>query len=188
MIAAIVAAEVAFWVFLLGGLTARYVLRLRRPSSVLLVCVPLVDVVLLLVVGVDVARGAEPTRAHALAAVYLGFTVAFGHSVVRWADVRFAHRFADGPAPSSPSKGSPAAVRALWVEWSRVVVASVLACGALLAMVAAGGEPVPTTLDEASTHPYWSTMLLLGLVTAIWFLAGPAFAGRGKAVPSPFQN
>ena len=36
MIAAIVAAEVAFWVFLLGGLALRYLVRARRLSTVVL--------------------------------------------------------------------------------------------------------------------------------------------------------
>lgn len=43
VIAAIVAAEVAFWMLLLGGLALRYLARARRLSSAVLATVPLVD-------------------------------------------------------------------------------------------------------------------------------------------------
>lgn len=179
MIVAIAAAEIAFWVVLVSGLGARYVLRRPRLSRVLLLCVPAVDVLLVSFVAIDVAGGAEPTRGHALAAVYLGVTVAFGHSIVAWADARFRHRFDGGPRPTRPPKGSPAEVRALWREWLRVVLAVLIAGALLLGMIALEGTGVPASTEEASKDPYWSTIVLMGIVTAVWFVAGPAFAGRG---------
>ncbi|MBC6463814.1 hypothetical protein HKK72_39190, partial [Actinomadura sp. HBU206391] len=50
--------EIAFWVVLLAGLAARYLLRMRRLSTVLLICVPLVDVVLLVASVIDLRGGA----------------------------------------------------------------------------------------------------------------------------------
>jgi hypothetical protein len=47
-------------------------------------------------------------------------------SIVRWADVRFAHRFAGGPPPVKPAKGTPERVAHLWREWNRVVTAAVI--------------------------------------------------------------
>lgn len=188
MITAIITAEIAFWVFLLGGLTLRYVLRRRRASAVALTAVPLVDLALVTFVGVDVARGAEPTRSHGLAAIYLGFTVAFGRSVIAWADARFRHRFAGGPAPAKPPKGSRSRVKALWREWFGVVLGAVIAAVILLAMILIEGRPWPRGLEDAAQHPYWATLQLLGIITVIWFLAGPAFAGAGdpsKDLPTP---
>lgn len=179
MIAAIVAAEIAFWVVLVAGLTTRYVLRRERLSRVLLLCVPGVDLLLVTFVGIDIARGAEPSQGHALAAVYLGVTVAFGHSIIAWADARFRHRFAGGPRPVKPPKGSREAVRALWAEWLRLLLAVAIASVLLLAMIALEGEGVPASTDELGKDPYWGTMALMGIITAIWFLAGPAFAGTG---------
>ena len=59
------------------------------------------------------AAGRRPNFTHGLAAAYLGFSVAFGHSMVRWADQRFAHRFAGGPPPWRPPKqgAGPGALR-----------------------------------------------------------------------------
>lgn len=108
--AIIIGSEIMFWVFLFGGLAARYVLRRKRLSSALLICAPLVDLVTLTAAVVDLRAGTEPSFAHVLAAIYIGVSVGFGHSMVHWADVRFAHRFADGPAPAPKPAGGPARI------------------------------------------------------------------------------
>lgn len=179
MIAAIIAAEVAFWVLLLGGLALRYLARARRLSTIVLFSVPLVDLGLLILVAVDVMHGAAPTRPHAFAALYLGITVAFGHQAIQRTDAWFRHRFAGGPKPLKPPKGSTAEVRAIWGEWFRVVLAAVIGASCLLTMIAIEGRRIPDSLDAAAVHPYWATLLLLPMITVIWFLAGPAFAGWG---------
>lgn len=50
----------------------------------------------------DLNNGASATFAHGLATAYVGFTVAFGSTMIRWADQRFAHGFGGGPPPSKP--------------------------------------------------------------------------------------
>ncbi|MBW0105065.1 hypothetical protein [Pseudonocardia sp. KRD291] len=169
------AAEVAFWVFLAGGLVARYLLRMPRASAVLLLCVPLLDVVLIVASMADVASGSPPGPVHGLAAVYLGVTVAFGHSLIRWADVRFAHRFAGGPAPVRPPRGGPARMRHEWREFARLVLAAAVAAVVmlLLTLVAGATVPVPTSWPH---DPMWSWAARLGLVGGIWFVVGPLWA------------
>jgi hypothetical protein len=122
LVALIVACEIAFWVVLAGGLVARYGLGRRRLGAVLLACVPLVDVVLLGAAMLDLRRGASADAAHGLAAAYLGFSVAFGPSLVRWADARFAHRFAGGPAPSRPSRYGRERTRHEWREFGKALL------------------------------------------------------------------
>ena len=91
LLALIVACEIGFWAFLLAGLAARYLLRWKTVSSILLICVPLVDVVLLAATIADLRGGAVADTSHSLAAAYIGFSVAFGHSLVRWADAVHGH-------------------------------------------------------------------------------------------------
>jgi hypothetical protein len=86
-------------VFLISELVAQYVFRVRRTSAVLLVMAPLVDVALLIATVIDLHNGGTADWSHDLAALYIGFSVAYGHRLILWADVRFAHRFAGGPAP-----------------------------------------------------------------------------------------
>ena len=179
MTAAIVAAESAFWALLALGLGLRYVGRHNRLSLWVLRCVPVVDVLLVAFVAADVAAGAPPNRGHALAAVYLGVTIAFGHSTIAWADRWFRYRFAGGPRPTKRAKGSRAAVRAIWREWLRVVLAVAVAAALILGLIAATASPIPADVATLSTSPYWATLAQMGVITVIWFLAGPAFAGRG---------
>jgi hypothetical protein len=179
VIAAILAAEAAFWLVLVSGLLLRYVARAPRASTLVLASLPLVDLVLLALVAIDVAGGGEPTRAHAFAAMYLGFTVAFGRSVIAWADGWFRHRFAGGPRPAKPAKGSTAEVRAIWREWSRVVLGAAIAALCLLGMIALEGWHLPDWDDPTAIHPYWAAIHMLAIVVVVWFLAGPAFAGSG---------
>ena len=177
IIAGILGAEAGFWIALVLALAARYLLRRRTLSTVLLWSLPVIDLALLAFVVIDLARGADPTPSHALAASYLGFTIAFGHPLIRWADAAFAHRFAGVARPPKPAKGSAAHVRALWVEWLRVVLAAAIAAAilAVLALVVRR-DPLPPTLEAAGTNPLWAQMITLAVVVAVWFLAGPAFA------------
>ena len=111
---AIIGAEVAFWVTLALGLVTRYLFRSRRASRIILLCVPLIDLVLITLTAADLALGAEPDAVHALAVVYLGFTIGFGPAVIAWADRWFAHRFAEGPRPAKPASSGPEYVRRIW--------------------------------------------------------------------------
>ncbi len=97
--AVIVVNEIGFWVLVGSGLVARYLLRRPRLGAGLLVAAPLVDLVLLTVSVLDLRQGGDASIVHALAAIYIGVSVGFGNAMIRWADVRFAHRFAGGPAP-----------------------------------------------------------------------------------------
>ncbi|MEV3925568.1 hypothetical protein [Actinomadura coerulea] len=161
--AVIAGCEIGFWVLLAAGLLARYALRLRRTGAVLLLCVPLVDLVLLAVTVIDLRGGAPAGSAHGLAAAYLGYSVAFGHSMVRWADERFAHRFAGGPPPARSPKYGAARVRHEWREFGKAALATAVACALLLAMIALVGDADRTRALDA-----W--LGRLGFVLAVWSL------------------
>ncbi|WP_242893545.1 hypothetical protein [Actinomadura litoris] len=163
LIAVIAGCEIGFWVVLAAGLVARYPLRLRRTGAALLMCVPLVDVVLLTVTVVDLRGGATAGFGHGLSAAYVGYSVAFGHSMIRWADERFAHRFAGGPPPGGKPEHGRARAAYEWREFVKAVVATALSCGILLLMIAIVGDA-----DRTEQLSGWLTRL--GVVLAIWSL------------------
>ena len=178
LVAAIVACEVGFWVVLALGLGARYLLRWRRTGAVLLAAVPVVDLALLAFTVVDLRRGGEPGTAHGLAAVYLGFSVAFGHSLVRWADVRVAHRWAGGPPPQpKPAGGTAARARKEWQDFGRAAAAVAISSVLLLGAAALVG-------DRADTAPLLAWIARLGVVLAIWFATGPLVELVRRRVPA----
>lgn len=162
----IVACEVGFWVLLGAGLAARYVLRRPRLGATLLVAVPLVDLVLLIATVVDLRGGATATAAHGLAAAYLGFSVAFGHGIIRWADEHVAHRFAGGPESPRPPRYGQARARHEWREWGTAVLAWAIACGLLLAAILLVG-------DAERTEQLRAWIARLSLVVAIWLVGWP---------------
>ncbi|GAB4586689.1 hypothetical protein [Nocardia sp. IFM 10818] len=171
--AVIVIAEVGFWVLLGIGLLLRYVLRLRTLSNVVLLGIPLLAVVLVVATGIDLHNGATADATHGLAGLYLGFTLAFGHSLMRWADVRVAHRFAGGPAPVKIPKSGPERRKHVWQEWLRVVNAAVISSVSLGALVLFVGTP-----EQDATLTWWIGRVWV--ICGIWFLFGPLWeSGRG---------
>ncbi|TNY37500.1 hypothetical protein EIO00_07890 [Thermomonospora catenispora] len=163
LLGVIVGCEIGFWVLLLAGLAARYLLRMRRTGAVLLVSVPLVDLVLLAATVIDLRGGATAHFTHGLAAAYIGFSVAFGHSMIRWADARFAHRFADGPPPPKPPKYGMARARYEWREFGKATVAWAVSCALLLGAVALVG-------DAERTRELLAWTGRLTMVLGIWSL------------------
>ena len=87
----IVTCEILFWVFILTGLITRYVAKREKIGLFLLAMTPVVDAILLVITGIDLYMGATATIAHAIAAVYIGLSIAFGRSMIQWADERFLY-------------------------------------------------------------------------------------------------
>ena len=163
LVALILACEIGFWVVLAAGLATRYLLHRRRAGAILLACVPLVDLVLLAATVIDLTRGATADFAHGLAAAYLGFSVAFGHSMIRWADQRFAHRFAGGPAPQRPPRGGRERTRHEWREFGKALIAWAISCALLAAAIVIVGDA-----DRTAALEGWIARLTV--VVAVWSL------------------
>jgi hypothetical protein len=163
LIALIVAAELAFWLVLLSGLVARYGLRRPRLGLALLVATPFVDLFLLAATTIDLRRGAEAALPHALAAVYIGVSVAWGHRMISWADARFAHRFAGAPPPERPPRTGRLHAARERREWLRHVVAWVTGTALL-------GLGVLLVGDLDRTQALVNVAALWTLVLAIDFL------------------
>ena len=173
IVAFILACEAMFWVLLLGGLAARYLLRSRRLSTVLLLLVPVLDVVLLAAISLHLASGADAEAGHGLGALYLGFTVAWGHPLIRWADARFAHRFAGGPPPPKPPRAGVAGVRHEAVAWLRTTAGCAIGAAVLGGLMWLAGDPERTQALNGYFSPlgivmFWNTVIgVWGVVAAI---------------------
>ena len=184
LVGGIIASEVLFWVLLFGGLAARYLLRAKRLSAVLLVGVPLADLVLVTLTLMDLAGGSTPGNVHGLAAIYLGVSVSFGHYIVGRVDGWFAHRFAGGPKPAKLATSGPERVRHEWHSFKRMAIAWLLAVPLLLAMVAVSGWWVPRSVPELfGVDPIWSWIGRLSVVLVLWFATGPVYYGLYKSEP-----
>jgi hypothetical protein len=162
----IVGCEAAFWLVLLLGLAARYLLRREGLSRALLFSLPVVDLFLLVFTALDLEAGTVATSAHGLATAYVGFTVAFGAVVIRWADQRFAHRFAAGPPPVKPPAHGWPAVRYEFSLWFLCILAWVIAVALLFGLIAFVG-------NETTTQPLRRWFGIAFFSTVLWFVFGP---------------
>lgn len=158
ILAVVIACEIGFWVLILLGLLARYPLGRRRLGLVLLASTPVVDLVLLVATALDLASGATANLAHAVAAVYLGFSIGYGHKLIAWADARFAHRFAGGPAPVK--RYGAAYTAECWRDVLRTAVAVGVSAAVLWALIAVTGDPERSAALEGGFG-------ILGIVAAI---------------------
>ena len=174
----IVACEIGLWVLLGLGMVLRYLVRLRRTSTAVLAGIPLLDVVLVIATAVDLHRGADVGLVHVLAGFYLGSSLAFGPAIVRWADVRFAHRFAGGPAPRPFPKHGPQRVTHLMREWYRVVGTVAVASVVLVVLTLFFAAPE----DQASL---WWWIGRAWVVVGLWFVFGPLWETGKKSATEP---
>jgi hypothetical protein len=174
----IIACEIGFWVAVLSGLAARYLMRSRRVGAALLVCAPLIDVVLLIAVTVHLASGATASWHHGLAALYIGFSVTYGHRMIAWADTRFAHRFAGGSPPDKPAGAQY--TKQCWSDVLRTSAAAIIAAGILAAITGWVADPTRT---GALTGWYGilGATVVIELVWAISYSIWPRKSVLGRA-------
>jgi len=168
--AVIAACEIGFWVLVALGLAARYGLQWRRTGLVLLALTPLVDVVLLAATVVDLRAGATASFFHGLAAIYLGFSVTYGHKMIAWVDVRAAHRFAGGPAPVRLHGARYA--RECWMDVVRTGGAVLIAAAVIWILTVLVDDP-DRTVGLESHYPVLALILVAELIWAISYTVWP---------------
>jgi hypothetical protein len=96
----IVACEIGFWIVIVLGLFTRYVLKKNKLGLFFLALTPVIDFILFITTSLDLFRGATATTAHGIAAVYIGVSIVFGKSMIKWADERFCYYVTkEGPIP-----------------------------------------------------------------------------------------
>ncbi len=127
----IVASEIGFWIVISLGLVTRYMLKKEGLGLFFLALTPLIDLVLLITTSIDLYNGATATLAHAIAAVYIGVSIAFGKSMIRWADERFTYYVTKTGSKPSKKFGIEHA-KHYFKGWLRHLVAYAIGTGMLL--------------------------------------------------------
>ncbi|RUL52036.1 hypothetical protein [Lysinibacillus antri] len=89
MIKWIIAAEITFWIVIIAGLFARYIMKWKKTSILLLLLTPLIDLALIALTVVDLKNGAIATTAHGISVIYIGVSIAYGKTMIAWADEKF---------------------------------------------------------------------------------------------------
>lgn len=163
MIVAIIACEIAFWVFVALGLAVRYALRKPRLGAALLVCVPIVDLILLTLIVIDLRSGAVAEWSHGLGAIYLGISITYGHAMVRWADGWAAQWFDKVPRVARPKLYGAQHIRQEWIGFGKWLIAAAISAAVLYACILLVGDPA----RSAALSAWFGT---LGTITGIWLI------------------
>ncbi|MER5930063.1 hypothetical protein [Streptomyces sp. NPDC002054] len=175
----IIACEVGFWVLLAAGLALRYLAKKPRLGAAVLLVEPLLELVLLIVTTLDLKDGAEPDWKHGLAALYIGYTVAYGHYTIKWLDSHAAYRFGNGPKPAGAGYGKARTLHE-WKLVARTLVAAAVAYGLLQGAIWYIGDAGDTTSLESWQY---AALRVLGIhtIVAVCYTIWPKKAPAGAA-------
>jgi hypothetical protein len=179
----IIGCEIGFWTLVAGGLTARYALGAKRLGLALLMATPAVDLILLAATAVDLHLHSEAVPGgrwpHALAALYVGISLAFGRKMIRWADAVAAKRARLGPGP--PKLHGSAYTAECWRDFARALLAVAIAAALLKGLDLIAGTPLTRTGELLSAMaPAMRLWLLVELIWSASYTIWPR-----KPTPSP---
>jgi len=167
----IVICEILFWVTIILGLFARYVLKRTKLGLILLAATPVIDCILLATTSIDLYRGATASTIHALAAVYIGVSLAFGKSMITWADGYFRFYVTkQGPKPAKRYGTDHA--KHYFKGWIRHVFAFLIGVGLLQILILLIDDSARTEA-LASVTQIWLIVLGIDLVIATSYFIWP---------------
>jgi len=167
----IVACEIGFWVCIVLGLFVRYIAKRERLGLLLLAMTPLVDLILVLVTGIDIYRGATATMAHAIAPLYIAITIVYGKDMIRWADERFLYYV-------KQEGDKPKRLTGMAYAWKSMkgslkhILAYILGAALMLLMIKVINDPTRT---EVLFHmlKLWALIVVIDNIISITYFIWP---------------
>lgn len=158
MIIWIIAAEIAFWIAIGAGLISRYVFKLEKLSLLFFLMTPLIDLALVILTTIDLQSGATATTAHGIAAIYIGVSIAYGKSMIAWADEKFQVWFLKKPSSKKVLFGRDKGIYEIKM-WFKHVIAYLIGSALLWIMIIYVGQQSTEALFNV--WRIWSIALLI---------------------------
>lgn len=168
----IIACEIGFWLFVLAGLFARYVLKNKKLGALLLICTPIVDLILLIATVIDLKNGAVASTIHGIAAIYIGVSLAFGHRMIKWADEQFSYRFLHAKKPVKRKKYGREYAKQEREGWYRHFLSWLIGCTLLTAIILYINND-SQTLALMRTLLAWSVVLAIDFIISFSYTIFP---------------
>lgn len=159
MIGWILLAEIAFWIVISAGLVSRYIWKRQRLSIVLLALTPVIDLALLMLTAIDLRNGEAASVVHGIAAIYIGASVAYGKTMIEWADEKFHQWVLKQPKEKEQLFGKAKGIHELKM-WSRHIVAYGIGSALLYGMIQYIG-------DSGNTDVFWQMIKYWGIIVLI---------------------
>ncbi|MEK5232388.1 hypothetical protein MHB42_11525 [Lysinibacillus sp. FSL K6-0232] len=171
MIPWIIAAEIAFWIVIILGLISRYVLKMPKLSIFFFALTPVIDLVLIILTTIDLKRGTPASASHGIAAIYIGVSIAYGKTMIAWADEKFQQWF------FKKSKKTPLTGKAKGLHEVKMLVrhigAFAIGAGCLYGMTQFAGTATDTSplLQIMKT---WGIVLVIDAIISLSYVIFPS--------------
>jgi hypothetical protein len=172
----IIGCEIAFWIFVVLGLVSRYLFRKKGLGLFFLAMTPAVDLILLVASALDLQRGNVATTAHALAAVYIGISVGFGRSLIRWADEKF-HLLVLKTGGRRPEKYGIDFAKDYFKGWLCHLFSYLIGAGLIGATLLWVGD-FTRTVNMLKVLGVWTVVLFIDLLITLSYFLWPKAAGN----------
>jgi len=132
---------------------------------------PVIDCILLVTTGIDLYRGSTASKAHALAAVYIGVSLISGKDIIKWADERFRCYVTKQGSKPARRYGLDYARHQL-KGWGKHVLAFLIGSGILYGMITFIGDPSRTTA-LSGVLKLWAVILVIDLIITLTYFIWP---------------
>lgn len=176
----IIAAEIAFWIVIIAGLFTRYVLKAKKLSIIFLYSTPFIDLILLILTAIDLKNGADASIAHGVAAIYIGVSIAYGKTMIKWADEKFQSLILKKGLKKKPLFGVDKGIYEMKM-WIRHFLAFIIGGILLVLMALYVGEG---TLVNENTFSLMRVLSIWGIVLGIDFLISFSYIIFPKRKPT----
>lgn len=170
MIKWIIAAEILFWIAILAGLFTRYILKQNRLSIILFLLTPFIDLALIVLTVIDLQNGATATVAHGISVIYIGVSIAYGKTMISWADDKFKTWILKISPAKKPLYGKEKGIHELKM-WARHGLA--FAIGSLMFWLILTFVGTQGTEALEKVWKVWSLVLLIDGVISISYIIFP---------------
>ncbi|MBK3493897.1 hypothetical protein JFL43_03295 [Viridibacillus sp. YIM B01967] len=171
MIVWIITAEIAFWIAIMAALFSRYILKKLKLSTFLFILVPLIDLALIVFTIMDLRNGAIASSAHGISAIYIGVSIAYGKTMITWADEKFQVWFLKINLNKKPLTGVAKGMKELKL-FGQHIIAYLLGSSMLWLMITIVGHQEDTTALE-QVWKIWSLVLLIDGVISLSYILFP---------------
>ncbi|MGE7692681.1 hypothetical protein ACQKNC_00995 [Lysinibacillus sp. NPDC094177] len=171
MIAWIITAEIAFWIVIIVGLICRYVLKRPKLSIFFFALTPVIDLLLVILTTMDLKSGTPASTFHGIAAIYIGVSIAFGKTMITWADQKFQQWFLKSGYKNEPLTGMKKGMHEMKLL-SQHIVAFLIGAGLLYAMSLFVGSNSDTT-SIFQVMKVWGIVLAIDAAISISYVIFP---------------
>ncbi|MGE7840895.1 hypothetical protein ACQKNX_08885 [Lysinibacillus sp. NPDC093712] len=171
MIAWIITAEIAFWIVILIGLVCRYRFKKPKLSIIFFALTPVIDLLLVLLTAMDLRAGTPASISHGIAAVYIGVSIAYGKTMITWADEKFQQWFLKLPIEKKRLTGLAKGIHEIKMLGLHVI-AYVISASLLYAMIVFIGQLTDTS-SLLQVMKVWGIILIIDAIISFSYIIFP---------------